>query len=56
MLRASAAQDSPRKKAGWELTFGCVENLAETAHTARIRTGGRVSALLLLESVLINES
>jgi hypothetical protein len=52
MLRASAAQDSPRRKAGWELTLGCVEKREETAQTARIRTGGRVSALLLLDYVL----
>ena len=47
ILRASEAHDSPRKKAGCELTFGCVENRAETAHTARMTTGGSVLALNL---------
>ncbi len=45
MLRASEAHSSPLKKAGVVLSFGCVENRAEIAHTARISTGGSVPAL-----------
>lgn len=43
--RASDAHSSPLKKAGVVLSFGCVENRAETAHTASMRTGGTVPAL-----------
>jgi hypothetical protein len=45
MSRASDAHSSPLKKAGVVLSFGCVENRAEIAHTASIRTGGTVPAL-----------
>lgn len=45
ILRASEAHSSPLKKAGVVLSLGCVENRADTAQTARIKTGGRVPAL-----------
>jgi len=45
MSRASDAHSSPLKKAGVVLSFGCVENRAETEQTASIRTGGTVPAL-----------
>lgn len=45
ILRASQAHSSPRRKAGVVLSFGCVENRAEIAHTASIKTGGTVPAL-----------
>lgn len=51
IFRASAAHDSPRRKAGSELTLGCVENRAETAHTARMRTGGSVPALPIVKNI-----
>jgi hypothetical protein len=45
MSRASVDHDSPLKNAGLVLSFGCVENRAETAHTESIKTGGTVPAL-----------
>lgn len=45
MSRACDAHSSPRKKFGLELSFGCVEKRAETAHTERIKTGGKAPAL-----------
>jgi hypothetical protein len=43
--RASDAHSSPLKKAGVVLSFGWVENRAEMAQTASMRTGGTVPAL-----------
>ena len=47
MTRASAAHNSPRRKAGWVLTLGCVEKRAETAQIASIKTGGTLRSLLI---------
>ncbi len=42
---AGAAQHSPRRKAGSEPSWGCVEKRADIAQTAKIRTGGTLPAL-----------
>ena len=45
ILRAGAAHSSPRRYAGSVLIWGCVENRAATAQTARMITGAKVPAL-----------